>query len=153
MTLKEYELLQIANRIMLNNSHLNPALTGSLMLSIRNIDKRRDAKDIDILVNDLNTVNCIEGMDQKTPVYPDSVRYVIGELHIDFLPCINENIELVNNVRCGSVENMLNAKYKYYTEDKIGTSSKKHFEDLQFMGFTFPEIPVTNNNTVDDLPW
>ena len=152
MKLNEYRLLQIAIKIMVNNSHINPLLTGSLMLSARNIEKRRDAKDIDILVTDMNLINSIDGMEQKTPVYPDSVRYAIGDLHIDFLPYDTEKAETINNVLCCSVDGMLNAKYRYYIEDKIGTSSKKHYEDLSFMGFMFPEIPVTkNDNIIDDF--
>ena len=50
MTEKEIELLEIAKNAIYLNSHINAALTGSLMLSLRGIEKRREASDIDILV-------------------------------------------------------------------------------------------------------
>ena len=53
MTDREQRLLEIAKEVIDNNRDIDAKLTGSLMLAVMNIDKRREASDIDILCKTL----------------------------------------------------------------------------------------------------
>jgi hypothetical protein len=136
----EKELLNLAIEIMEMNKEIKPMLTGSLMLFVRGIDKRREASDIDILVNDVNweKINLPEGFNQSSPNYPDSIQFKKGDMKIDFL--LSEEIaETVNGINCGSVKLMLDRKYSYYLQD-APRSSEKHRLDLEFLGYDFPIV-------------
>ena len=49
MTEKETQLLEIAKEIIELNKGINAKLTGSLMLAVMGLNKRREAVDIDII--------------------------------------------------------------------------------------------------------
>lgn len=144
MTENESKLLEIAKEVIELNYHINAALTGSLMLSVRKIDKRRDATDIDILVKNVNKIVKPKGFWQRDieteDEYEESDRYRFFEnkdgIHLDFFEgCANELIELVNDIPCGSIQAMLDAKFEYWEDN----GNDKHYEDLKYLNYQFPE--------------
>lgn len=136
--MSEQQLLDLSIRII--NLNPNSALTGSLMLNVRGINKRREATDIDILVTSIQDINFLDGMTQNSPQYPDSVQYLLEDIKIDFLVNIDEETEIVNGINCGMVNKMLDRKYKYSCNDKSVEAREKHRLDLEFMNYEFPEI-------------
>ena len=138
--MNELELLELAKTIMELNKELNPMLTGSLMLYVRGINKRREANDIDILVNiiDYNKIAIPDGFDQSSPCYPDVIQFKNKDgIKIDFL-LSEETSENIDGINCGSTELMLNAKYMYYMIE----NSDKHKLDLEFLNYDFPILEV-----------
>lgn len=132
--MNESELLIIAKEFL--NKCEGSALTGSLMLFVRGINKRRESHDIDILVKSLDDLP-IENMCQASPIYPDSVKFKIENTNItiDFLLNQDEEIETINGIDCGSVEKLLDKKYIYSRQDISPNSKNKHRLDLEFIGY------------------
>jgi len=144
MTEKELELLEIAKSAISLNYHINAALTGSLMLSVRKIDKRRESTDIDILVKDINRIKKPDGYWQREieneEEYEESQYSRFFEnkdgIHLEFFEMnVNEQIENINGIPCGSIKEMLDAKFQYWNE----SGNDKHYEDLKFLNYKFPE--------------
>lgn len=144
MTENELKLLEIAKEAIKLNHHINSAITGSLMLSVRGIDKRRDATDIDVLVKDVHRVIKPKGFWQRQieteEEYEESDHCRFFEnkdgIHLEFFEsCANEVIELINEIPCGSVKTMLDAKFEYWNDNK----NDKHYEDLKYLNYEFPE--------------
>jgi len=140
--MSESELLDLA--IIILNMNNKSALTGSLMLNVRGINKRREATDIDILVQSFDDIKFLDGMTQNSPQYTDSVQYLLGDIKIDFLLNIDEPIETINDIMCGNVKMMLDRKYNYSRNDKSIESQEKHRLDLEFMNYEFPKIEEFN---------
>ena len=142
MTTNEERLLDIAKEVILLNEHLGAMLTGSLMLSVRGINKRREATDIDIICSYL-----CEGKDGY-PLVPtgfrenkmsgaksqvDAIKFQNGEgVSIDFMVSEECGVE-IDGIMCGSVEFLISAKKKYIENDKNEESRKKHELDLTFL--------------------
>jgi len=130
----ETKLLKIAKELLAKCE--GSALTGSLMLLVRGIEKRRESHDIDILVKTFENLPT-ENLCQASPMYPDSVKFKIEDtgINIDFLINDSEIIEIINGIPCGSVEILLNRKYQYSRQDKFPESRNKHRLDLEFLGY------------------
>jgi hypothetical protein len=142
MTNKELELLEIAkNIIKLNEGNIKMGLTGSLMLALNGINKRREANDIDIVCDIL----C-----EKEPGYPilpagfkrdfmsgeksavDVFRFIKDDIKIDFLYS-EEKIMEVKGVNCGELKLLLNAKKSFSENDKGDESRMKHQLDIEYI--------------------
>jgi len=145
----EKELLEIAKNVLEMNKELNPMLTGSLMLYVRGIDKRREAHDIDILVNqiDYSLIKVPDEFYQCSPCYPDAIQFTDDKIKIDFL-LSEETPELINQINCGSVKFMMDTKYRYSQQTQYQGEAQKHLLDLEYLHYKFPVILKT-----DDLPW
>lgn len=143
MTENELKLLEIVKEAIGLNAHINAALTGSLMLSVRGIDKRRKSTDIDILVKDVHRIIKPKGFWQRQieteEEYLESDNCSFFEnsdgIHLDFFEVYaNEVIELVDDIPCGSVKTMLDAKFEYWNDN----GNDKHYEDLKYLNYKFP---------------
>jgi hypothetical protein len=151
MTDNEQILLKIAKEII----DLNPgsSLTGSLMLAVRGIPKRRESTDIDILIPNY-APNAIlsngEWIDKGYASDGSSQKYAnsIG-IRVDILSS-DEEPELVGDVWCGSVDKMIECKRSYYEHDINAETKEKHLLDLLFLGV---EIEQSSIADVDKLPF
>lgn len=143
--MSECELLNLAISVINDNLELNPRLTGSLMLYVRGIDKRRESGDIDILVDSINDdiIKVPKGFNQSSPCYPDSIQFSNGEIKIDFL-LSDEIIEFVKAIPCGSVKYMCDAKYQYMQNSRSQDIYEKHKLDLEYLNYEFPKIENFN---------
>jgi hypothetical protein len=134
--MEEKILLFIARLLIEKNE--DSALTGSLMLYVRGLKKRREAHDIDILVKDIAAIFVPDEFSQASPQYPDSIKFKCGDLVVDFLLNQDEEIEIVNGVPCGNVDKLLQQKCKY-SKQSSEEEAKKHKEDLEFINYEFPK--------------
>lgn len=150
MTSQELELIEIAKEIIEKNNHLDAMLSGSLMLAYRGVSKRREATDIDILVEDVwGTLFIPDGFKEKEietqEEYEESdyCRFFINKdgIKIDFFST-SEVPAIIDGVSCGSVKTMLDAKYEYWKDN----GNEKHLLDLQFLNYEFP-------NALEELPY
>lgn len=123
---------------MILDENPNASLTGTLMLKLRGIDLGRQPADIDILICDyaLN-ITFPPNMDVELIGVGsgDSAKYKYNEIIIDVLSD-GEEPELVDGIRMGTVQCLMNNKYKYSLQEN--EHSKKHHEDLIKLGFEFP---------------
>ncbi len=136
----EKKLLEIAIDIIELNSWCHAALTGSLMLKHRGIETGRDARDIDIIVEELDQ--------EDPPTVPsgfelvdtagsksvhEAIRYKNKEgVKVDFL-FSEEPREIHAGIVCGSLKCLIEAKGRYAKTD-IGESRQKHEFDLKKIG-------------------
>jgi len=123
MTTNELKLLEIAKEVIeLNkNSNLGLKLTGSLMLAHMGINKRRDAVDIDFLVNEDEVV--ADEYSDRCPKVPEgfrmsydgekscpsAIKFTNGDICIDFLSTW-EGGEMYDGVNCSYVGYLIQAK-------------------------------------------
>lgn len=142
MTNKEKILLEIAKKTLGLNSNIGAKLTGSLMLSVRGLKKRREASDIDIVCDYLCEHE--DGM----PIVPTGFKLVEMDggrsevdaiqfenkdgIKIDFL-CSDEMREEVGGVACGELKCLIEAKRFYAANDKDIVSKAKHELDLAYL--------------------
>lgn len=150
MTEREKLLLEIAKEALKLNADLGAKLTGSLMLAVRGINKRREASDIDIICEYL----CEEGSGfPKVPkgfTYEDmdglrsavdSVVFKNSEgVKLEFM-CSEEYGECIDGVDCTYLRNLMGAKERYAKNDRQEESRTKHLLDVQY---------IYKNNTIDD---
>ncbi|MGI6814580.1 hypothetical protein ACFX5L_09180 [Bacteroides sp. KG123] len=140
MTNKEKELLDIAKEMMSINE-CEIALTGSLMLAYRGINKRREAKDIDLLISpdaDIEEIKLPFSFDKEDEeVNKDG--YVVAfraynkdEIKIEVM-ISDEMFHDINGVPCGSIKELINAKRTYSTSDTNYNSKMKHTLDLEYL--------------------
>lgn len=145
MTNNENKLLEIAKEVIrLNKCNLEGLkLTGSLMLYVRGIRKKRDAKDIDFICD------CIYEKDEGFPIMPkgfnfndmEGSRSQIGCLQfindegikIEFMASEERNVEIIDDVPCAAIEDMFLAKLRYVKNDENAESKSKHINDLIFL--------------------
>lgn len=141
LTEKENQLLEVAIQVIDLNRNIWAALTGSLMLAVRGIEKNREANDIDIICG------CLCEIDEGLPIVPegfkqtdmdgrksqvDSISFENSEgIKIDFL-FSEEKTEDVEGVQCGNVSDMMIAKNNYSLFDLSPESKLKHTQDLDF---------------------
>lgn len=142
------KLLKIAKSILDINP--NSALTGTLMLKLRGINLGREPHDIDILLCDY----------APNIKFPDDLKvkhiglasdgsgskYEYDGIIIDILSS-NEEHDVIDGLRLGSVEKLMDAKYRYSLQNF--DNSTKHHDDLVKMGFKFP----TQEEVGDSLPF
>ena len=142
MTEKELKLLEIAKETIHLNEHLGAKLTGSLMLAISGLNKRRDASDIDIICDYL----CER--DDGFPIVPSEFKEIqmdgskseVGAiqfvnkdgLKIEFMYSEELSTE-INGVQCGELKWLIDAKRRYSENDKDDESRKKHIDDLKYL--------------------
>ncbi len=96
MTFRERRLMRITKKILKLNRDTEILLTGSLMLAVRGIPKRREAKDIDIIFTDGGKF----AAPNYIPIMPkgftyvaatldgsqtDCIKFKKGNIHVDFL--------------------------------------------------------------------
>jgi len=140
ITENEKSLLERAKVILSMNSDIGAALTGSLMLAVRGIERRREAVDVDIICEYLCEkeegfpsmpsefkVSGIEGGRSEV----DAIQFIskIDGLKIDFLYS-DEECEVVDGISLGSVKELIEAKGRYAKNDKCDESRGKHQFDL-----------------------
>lgn len=140
MTQHEQRLLEIAKDIISLNSWCNAALTGSLMLKHRDIETGRDARDIDIIVEELDLEDpptvpsgfeLVDTAGSKSEL--EAIQYKNKEgVKVDFL-FSEEPREIHGGIVCGSLKCLIEAKSGYAKND-IGESRQKHEFDLKQIG-------------------
>lgn len=146
MTKREKELLEIAKKVISENSHIGASLSGSLLFAYLDIPKRNEAHDIDIICSH------IEG-DKFADYYPkvdndwefnkkyggnsdlSSISFIKGDIKLDFIQCDDEGekIRIIDGVRCGEVNKLIKAKHFYSIKDEREKTRKKHKEDLEYL--------------------
>ena len=140
ITENEKTLLERAKVILSMNSDIGAALTGSLMLAVRGIERRREAVDVDIICEYIREkeegfpsmpsefkVSEIEGGRYEV----DAIQFIskIDGLKMDFLYS-DEECEVIDGVNLGSVKELIEAKERYAENDKCDESRGKHQLDL-----------------------
>ncbi len=142
MTEKELKLLAIAKDVLRLNSDISAKLSGSLMLALMGLNKRREASDIDIVCDFLHEKE--EGL----PIVPsgffivgmagsrsavDAIQFENAEgLKIEFMYS-EESSEIIEDVKCGSLKHLIDAKKSYAKNDISLESKTKHELDLAFL--------------------
>ena len=142
MTENEIKLLEIAKEIISLNRDLDARLTGSLMLAIMGINKRREASDIDIIY----TYLCEK--DDGFPCVPKGFKLVSMDgnrsevdavqfknesgLKIEFMYS-EEAVEEINGIKCGELKYLIEAKQLYAKNDLNDESRQKHIDDLEYL--------------------
>lgn len=142
MSEKEKELLSIAIGVISMNESIGAKLSGSLMLSFMGINKRRKSCDIDIICSELYEYG------EGSPVVPKEFKRVSVDgsksdvsaiqfinkdgLKIEFMYSEEEGI-LFNDVPCGNIEYLIEAKERYASMDKNEESKEKHTLDLKYL--------------------
>lgn len=160
MTAKEIELLEIAKTVLELNSDIGARLTGSLMLAVRGINKRREAQDIDIICEYL----CEK--DSGRPIVPSGFREVASngfasevnamqfrnadDLKIEFMVS-EEDSDEINGVLCGEVLMLLAAKQRYVLNDKNEESKSKHEQDLAYLFENNVGLKEKYSNSIDRI--
>ena len=153
MSDNELKLIEIAKEIIkLNVENIEMALTGSLMLSLRGINKRRESNDIDIICKFIcekppgkpnmpkgYVFDCMSG--EKSAV--NVMRFVSADgVKVDLLTS-DEKTEEIQGIYCGQVEKLLDAKYSFSQNDIGKESKEKHELDLEY---------ILANNSIDWKP-
>ena len=142
MTEKETQLLEIAREIIELNKGINAKLTGSLMLAVMGMNKRREAADIDIICDYL----CKK--EDGFPIVPkefkecgiDGSRSEVNAiqfknsdgLKVEFMYS-EETAKEINGVACGELNWLIEAKQEYAKNDKDEQSKAKHTLDLAYL--------------------
>lgn len=140
ITENEKLLLEKAKVILSMNYDIGAALTGSLMLAVRGIERRREAVDIDIVCEYLcekeegfpsmpSEYKLSEMEGGKSEVEAIQFASKIDSAKIDFLYS-DEEIECVDGIMLGSVKELIEAKERYAENDKCDESRGKHQLDL-----------------------
>lgn len=138
-------LTSIARRIL--DENLDASLTGSLMLKLRGIDLDREPGDIDILIRDYapNITFPIDMIVEQIGQASngEGAKYKYEDIIIDVISG-GEEPDLIDGLRLGTVEELLNNKYSYSLQDN--ENAKKHHDDLVRLGFNFPDIDNEENS-------
>lgn len=142
MTTNEIKLVEIAKQVIELNRELGAKLTGSLMLAVMGLNKRREAIDIDIICNYLcekeEGLPCVPkgfklvGMDgSRSEVNAIQFKNEDG-LKIEFMYS-EEILQEINGVLCGELKYMIDAKKIYSENDMNDISREKHKLDLEYL--------------------
>jgi len=150
MNEREKKLLDIAISIIELNPDINPRITGSLLLALKGINKRREAQDVDFVCDDLCET------ESGYPIMPKGFKEVGMDGRrscVEAIQFINEDglkIEFMQNcetnddgdnviidsdyiVPCGKLYIMILRKQTYIVRDLSEESKKKHSDDLEFL--------------------
>lgn len=149
MTSKEQKMLEIAKEIIDMNSHLGAKLSGSLMLALMGINKRREANDIDIICdichNDAPSARLSEDMILipkgykiiSMSGYMSDIRAIrlanTDGVKVEFMERRGEPTREVKGVICADLNNLIAAKYEYSTYDDSEELREKHKLDLIYL--------------------
>lgn len=151
MTEKEQKMLEIAEQVIEMNQDIKAALTGSLLLSFMGVEKREEAKDIDIIVDCL----CEQPDQEGFPIVPfgfklvdldgrkssvDSMLFENKEGIILNVLFSEEEKQTINGLMCGDLKLMLECKLHYSRNDKSEESRNKHVLDLEYLKENNPEL-------------
>lgn len=135
MTEKENNLLKVAKVIAKDNPEF--ILTGSLMLAVRGIDKRREACDLDFIcplnftVSNCKISNAVVVHDVK---YPNStLKFQMGSLIIDVLRSGDGYYDVIDDIKVASVANTIVEKQWIVEHSKNGETRVKHHLDLLYL--------------------
>ena len=142
MTENELKLLEIAKEVISLNENLGARLSGSLMLAVMGINKRREANDIDIICD------CLCEKEEGFPFVPKEFSVVLTDgirseveavqfknadgLKIEFMYS-DEEITEIDGISCGELKMLIEAKQRYAANDLNNESRQKHSEDLEFL--------------------
>lgn len=149
LTESEIKLFEIAKDLMDKDERL--ALTGSLMMAVCGINKRREATDIDFIYR------CEFAGNYKKPeeavnagVSSDGCGccFTYNGIKVDIMSSGEDCID-INGVLCGSYNELLKAKFMYSTQNN--DSAQKHKLDLMHLGvYTHLENMRTDALSIDD---
>jgi len=149
MTENELKLLEIAKEAIELNKEIGAKLTGSLMLAVMGINKRREATDIDILCDYLCEKDDgvpiapigfkLDGIDGSKSDVEAIQFYNAYDLKIEFMAC-EEKTLLIGGVKCGELRCMIEAKQRYAKNDLNDISRQKHIDDLDYLYENNPEL-------------
>lgn len=142
MTENEVKLLEIAKEVINLNENLGARLSGSLMLAVMGINKRREANDIDIICDYL----CEK--EEGFPFMPKDFSVVLidgtrsevevvqfknsDDLKVEFMYSDEETTE-IDGISCGELKMLIDAKQRYAANDLNTESRQKHAEDLAYL--------------------
>lgn len=140
----ENELLEIAKEVLRVNSDLGAKLSGSLMLFAMELNKRRQATDIDIICTWLAEEKGAEGFPWVLKGFEmnymdgsrsqvESMQFVNDEgVKIEFMAS-EEMGDIIDGVYCADLSKMVLAKLSYAKNDKEQESRDKHLDDLIYL--------------------
>lgn len=173
MTNREKELLSVASEVMdaLRSNGLECALSGSLMLAVAGINKRRESNDIDILVdsnllyNQFQASECgdfrayvislVEPKCGKVIAISHKLYPIVSFIHKGFKVDLIDSIEeytVINGTVLGSLFYLVYAKYSYSLDDSNPETKRKHSEDVQYIlennALGFSKIDLINRRSV-----
>lgn len=144
ITNRERLLISQAKFLLKNNNNI--LLGGSLMLTIRGINKRREAQDIDVIIinSDSSLLNTLDDNGYKNikngSVYEEGslVRTFYNEklnIKIDLLYVEKyvSSISVIDDIQCASIDSLIKAKYEYLSKNKKAISIEKHKLDLSYL--------------------
>jgi len=142
MTENELKLLEMAREVISSNVEIGAKLTGSLMLAVMGINKRREATDIDIICDYMCEKEdglpnvpkgfSINGMDgSRSEVEAIQFKNADG-LKIEFM-LSDEMTQEIDGVLCGELKYMIEAKQNYAKNDISDQSREKHELDLAYL--------------------
>ncbi|MFA8451798.1 MAG: hypothetical protein ACEPOW_13975 [Bacteroidales bacterium] len=121
------------------------------MLKLRGIDLGREPHDIDIIVKDyapkIKIPESLGFKETGTASDGHGAKYESDGIILDVLSSQEEH-EMVDGIRLGNVEILMQAKYRFSLQDYDG--AKKHHDDLVKMEFMFPG-PIKDDE--DELPF
>ncbi len=142
MKQNEERLLEIAKTVIEMNADIEAALTGSLLLLHDSYRIRREATDIDIICIALcethfGSPNVPDGFKllerDGSGSNVESVVYKNEEgIKIDFM-FSEERRETIDEIFCGSVENLVREKLGFARNDKDEESRMKHLQDVIYL--------------------
>lgn len=143
------KLLGIAKQII--DANENVVLTGTLMLYVRGLIHKidRDPHDIDLLIiqdyapyikipENLKLIDKGFGSDGCSQKFETEDGIIIDVLTTG----VNEQKEEINGILCGSLDELLNAKYNYSIQNN--QQAEKHKQDLIALGFDFEKRKKRN---------
>lgn len=142
MSNKEKKLLEIAKETIELNQHLCAKLTGSLMLAVMGLNKRRESSDIDIICDylseDRNGYPFVPKGFKTCGMYGggsevDAIQFINDEgIKIEFM-CSEEELNIIEGIKCGELNMLIEAKKRYVKNDKNDFSREKHELDLEYL--------------------
>lgn len=127
----ERRLLEVATELMATDELL--VLSGSLMLAVAGVNRRREAVDIDFVYNDFaaNFKKPKEAIEGDIDSGGGGCSFKYNGVKVDILSsgeCPTE----ISGIRCASYRSLLKNKYKYSKQDY--SSAEKHRLDLIHLG-------------------
>lgn len=131
LTEKERDMISVALELMSNDSNI--LLSGSLMLAVAGVVKRREAHDIDFVVADFAGNHKLPKGATEGNGSSDGtcLSYVYKGYKVDILSS-NETPTEIGGIRCASYTNLLKSKYGFSTQDN--PAAEKHRLDLLHLG-------------------
>ena len=140
MTDDEDLLYFIARDIVLMNPNAKLLLTGSLMLALSGIKKRREAHDIDFICDqspgDLDIIMPIGYFLEDDGRYESTTSRFYNEekdVYVDFIYTEDLNFGgMIDGIACGTFADLVSAKINYALKNK-DSSATKHLKDVEYI--------------------